>query len=732
MADIATIGLELDVSHLARSGQVAEGVLNKLQKGGKLTASEFQQLARAMGGTGTAAQESLVRVETLGRTLQQTQTHARATTQVFNQLRGGMASMAQAAIGQAVPGLTSVTSALGSFAIGSGPLVAVLGGLTAIAVAFNVITKEARETREGTKKAIEELERIRQSQRAPEDVIQGNINKVAAEARRLSRELDIRLGTGRPGEVALSTTSTAQLKAKFSELVAQVRAGETEIENIRADAQEKAAADAKRAAEQAERAWIEAADNAARVWQRFLGTSVTGTLSSIDRGRMDLRLFNQGVGQVGFTGREQELRLLLGNVLAGPNGRDRASVETGGGFLSGLGDSIMKQLDPKMLITNLATSGVNAFLGVVGDFVSGIFDSADEAERAFKMWLDGIRLITTGLQLSGRAAAEFAAVQRVNEGARAGGINVRNVQDLTSLAVFIAALENMAEQTRDLRELQKFTELIKQAKIELDKLNEAQAELNRSTAESEQLRILELEGRDAEALALRHEIELREAERLQLEASTIELIKRRQALEAEREEMEQIRKERERIKRVTGGIIDPFGREIRDSQDLDVRRLRAEGKDQEAAILEFQRRQERELEEARAAGRTEQFINELIAIQAQEFTKFMQQFAPAGLGVTAGVSAEQEIIRNVMGITETTAVGMVNIQRSILSVNQEQLLVLKFIAGQGGMTSTRSGPGTSESANSRSRSGRAFLNSVNLELGHLANQEFVLSGDASI
>jgi len=76
----------------------------------------------------------------------------------FKELRGGMIAMTQAAVGQAVPGLGQLAGVLGTFAIGAGPMVAVLGGIALLALRWKEVTKEAREAKQAHQELVGQLE----------------------------------------------------------------------------------------------------------------------------------------------------------------------------------------------------------------------------------------------------------------------------------------------------------------------------------------------------------------------------------------------------------------------------------------------------------------------------------------------------------------------------------------------------------------------------------------------
>jgi hypothetical protein len=156
----------------------------------------------------------------------------------FQQLRGGIASMAQAAVGQAVPGLASLAGVLGTFAIGSAATVGILAGITAIALAWRSVTKEAREAKAAHKELVSDLARsakemftdprvaLRQEISSREAQMSALQEQVAERRKPQFREVaDARSGVSRREQVPVEEQEKAivKLSERFQEH-AQIRA----------------------------------------------------------------------------------------------------------------------------------------------------------------------------------------------------------------------------------------------------------------------------------------------------------------------------------------------------------------------------------------------------------------------------------------------------------------------------------------------------------------------------
>lgn len=140
----------------------------------------------------------------------------------LNSVRSSMTTLAASALSTA-PGVAQLGGVIGSLALGSGVMIGVLAGMTALGYAWEFITRKAREAKEEQKEAIDRLQegidkaRLGVSGTFPGDVAQ-------ARAAKLKDEEKLREVNGTLAMLALKgeTGSVAHFEAERNKLIASV------------------------------------------------------------------------------------------------------------------------------------------------------------------------------------------------------------------------------------------------------------------------------------------------------------------------------------------------------------------------------------------------------------------------------------------------------------------------------------------------------------------------------
>jgi len=307
---------------MRQGGAIARAELERYAKVAKLTTEEQRKLNESFGVTGKAAGSAAIGIKEVGTAATRTATQSLTVTRAFSQMRGGALSLAQGIIGETVPGVTQLTNALGTLA-GGAPLVVGIGvGIAAIAGAFKLLTTESRHAKEALDEIRASLLDMTKDTRQQLSFQLETIGVQLADAEeRLRRAQQGRLvSRGKVGAVQVVDAAEVQrARDAVADLNSLLIRTTRQLDILDREEKAKRQAAALRDAAEATRKWREEAERLGREWQRFLGTSKTGTLSDLvltpSEMRNRLRLFNQGVRQVGFTGREQELRERLGRIL---------------------------------------------------------------------------------------------------------------------------------------------------------------------------------------------------------------------------------------------------------------------------------------------------------------------------------------------------------------------------------------------------------------------------------
>lgn len=173
----------------------------------------------------------------------------RRTTGGIGRLNNALIVMTRRAVGaNAVTG--QLTDVIGTFALGLGKMTAILAGLAAIALAWQRITREAREAKKEQEEAGEILERIQKRQAGPRVEIERAIAVKQEELKDLeermanARRLASQAATGQDVvDVARERglESLRKLNAEHRKIVGQIAAGERELARLTEEEAEKRA-----------------------------------------------------------------------------------------------------------------------------------------------------------------------------------------------------------------------------------------------------------------------------------------------------------------------------------------------------------------------------------------------------------------------------------------------------------------------------------------------------------
>ena len=228
------------------------GVLNEVQARTAQAAREVSQHVVA-----EAQQMRALRAE-IGATAAASNTLGAATGLTrsgLNSMRASVTSMAASMLG-AAPGVTQFTSVLGTMALGSGVMIAVLAGMAALAFAWDKITDSARKAKEENERSLKVLEDFQRQQE------QGPGGPIGAEAERQRSNVDadlrkiadlraqiaslnrgINAGTAEPTDFALRARLQGQLEetqTHYRKLAQLVATGEAEAQRRVAEADQQA------------------------------------------------------------------------------------------------------------------------------------------------------------------------------------------------------------------------------------------------------------------------------------------------------------------------------------------------------------------------------------------------------------------------------------------------------------------------------------------------------------
>ena len=366
--------------------------------------------------------------------------------------------------------------------------------------------------------------------------------------------------------------------------------------------------------------------------------------------------------------------------------------------------------------------------------------SADEFAKMAQAASGSMRTFYTEM---GRLAAAFAENQKKLEEVRKAEmeraetdlqIRLKRAQGLTAEADAMARQVAQEDEIRRAREAGWSDELIEllklvQAEEELARVRaeasdaarraaEAEAEAARKIAEEEQalarrtaeraefegsllVREAELAGDAFEALRVRLEVqqasELRRAEELLAAGIITEEQFERLKVILGKEMTQSMDEFAKAAEAAAAAMAEATGKLL---EDLDVRMLAAQGMDDEAAALRFRIQQQRELDEAIRAGFSADVIDRLREVQQAEEAAFRAR-RQAAEESSAGAAAQRaraagsaargseeggEVLRRVAGITETQAVRIDDLLRSINIHTRETALNTRGLRIEDGAT----------------------------------------------
>lgn len=488
----------------------------------------------------------------------------------INTLRSSMTTMAASAL-SAVPGVTQFTSALGAMAIGSAWMVGIMAGIAALGFAWDKLREGARQA----KKEFEELKRAIESAadaRVPESVkaqdrLRGAQQELGAAASALvAAQRGRRIETAQGGVMTIvSQGEISKARERFNEAVRLVKLAQQEITEIHKEELRKRNEDLVRGmsiglAEQ-ERLNREAERRQREHDERM--ASMARYRMILERERLFGTRFTMNVpGGATSTSAGGVTRFGDGRVLVGGNlPREMTPPVPGAGvmgFLRGVGQNVLSNLNPMMIASNLASQALGRIAGGIGRFVGGILGiggAAEEAERRMRQFrkefdesMQNLRFRAAGDSVG----AEVATLERERD-------RMRQQAMLADPAGFLAqSLFPGSEAAKRFRAVieeidRSFATLIENAQ----KLAEVE---RRRASEDLGVRALVAQGRNAEAEAMRMQLqrqrEIEDAIRNNMGAAYLEQLRYVHGLE---EQAEAARAAREAIRGTTEALNGPEG-----------------------------------------------------------------------------------------------------------------------------------------------------------------------------
>jgi hypothetical protein len=296
----------------------------------------------------------------------------------INTLRSSMTTLASSAL-SAAPGVTQLSSALGAMALGSGVMIGVMAAMAAVGFAWQKIAGDARESAAALAEANAELGRIGQnsgiaSLSAALLVVRNRLDEINTELAELSSQPRSKLGMFMAG---LGTAFPA-----IGGLFGSSGTGTPASDVARLTA-ERDKATQKVAKGEAEIARLNEAQrkeqetivkqSAERARNEFL------TAEEMKRQMETVRMLNREY-KINAQGPGSPV------VARQPGGMSQPS---GGSFLGGIGDWLKGQFDPRQILSNMAsgllTGGVNMIMGAVTSFVGGLFNAGAKAKEAARL-----------------------------------------------------------------------------------------------------------------------------------------------------------------------------------------------------------------------------------------------------------------------------------------------------------------------------------------------------------
>lgn len=298
----------------------------------------------------------------------------------INSVRSALTAMAASAL-QTAPGVAQVSSVLGAMALGAGPMVAILAGIAGVTFAWQKLTAAGKELTKAAEDALAAVAKLDETEasrlagtQATLDAKRAAIDDEIAEL----RELDP-LNKG----YAKAQEKINELLKERDKLVRATTRVETAITEFHKKELDQRAKDQQEALDKEQRAFEKHAEEIVRKWQRM---QLKLTPFEI---RERVRLGN--AGQVGLVGRTPlDPKVAQAFIAAGGAAARGAGAGAGGpgNTVPGksLTDMLKSRLDPKQLLTNLASNvlsgGISAAVGILGKFADGLFDFGGKAKAA--------------------------------------------------------------------------------------------------------------------------------------------------------------------------------------------------------------------------------------------------------------------------------------------------------------------------------------------------------------
>lgn len=361
---------------------------------------------------------------------QQMATTAALTTSQFSKLRTATVAVANAAAG-ANPVFARMSAVFGAMSGTGGTVALAVAGIVALGFAYNKLTKAAKEAQKAQEDAIDAARKIRMGPLASEieqkqaaETLRDRLTAELATERK-GRKVTILDDRGSITETIINEKAIRKLEADLAEAEKAVKTFGGVITTFNTEAQQDAAEASDRTAEAAERAakefekWRIIVKDLDEEMGRFL----TDLLVVTDRMN---KLAGRGAApRPGLTGPTTTRAGgvvgrgagLIGTSLDRLNAMRAARTPESGG---GIGAMLKAQLDPKQLITSIASGGVSAMIGAASNFATGLLTHAKRAKEALRLhmeavndWDRSLRAAIASLRGESEKARTFAAIDDI-------------------------------------------------------------------------------------------------------------------------------------------------------------------------------------------------------------------------------------------------------------------------------------------------------------------------------
>lgn len=344
--------------------------------------------------------------------------------QGFNALREPLTAVTRQLL-NLNPAVAQVSSSLGMFAIGSGPMVAVLAGVAALAAVWENVTRSTRDAKKAADEAMVRLDELAAKQKqGPAGSTPGDVGQAWKRALEIRKEIGAntaRIGNiqgqssiSNAGQIALNDLRAANeaLIAEHTKMVARIRAGGMELNRVQGEADEKMMSDAKQRREQKKAAddawyrdWIAGVKKASADIARAAG--VVGTTQSVGDGAA-ARTAARDAQQRAASKSAHEERYQAQLKEFEQEARDHQQK---------MDDIAKEKAARRNALKELAINSGLQIMGTVGgakgQLASGVISSAMQGFAAtggnpLGAVIGGVTALTTGLFTMGKAAKEAA------------------------------------------------------------------------------------------------------------------------------------------------------------------------------------------------------------------------------------------------------------------------------------------------------------------------------------